>query len=264
MGRIFNPSRPVAQGGFLTRPASCTRRRAMLYCRLWPLEFREDEYAERRRQGCGAAARPRDLQRSARAVWRGDSGMLRKIADVAEKYRVPMIKITSARPDRPARRPRGGCRRRLGRPGNGAGQRGRHLRPQHQGLPRHHLVQARQMDGLGLGMIFDEKYHGMELPGKMKIGVSGCPNQCGETSFKDIGWWSARQGQVYVGGNGGTNPPPASARSLPSGSTATRRWPSSTDPRILPRLNAKPREHGSDDRALGLDHMEDALGLSET
>jgi NAD(P)H-nitrite reductase large subunit len=37
-----------------------------------------------------------------------------------------------------------------------------------------------QQDSLSVGMQLDEKYHGMQMPGKMKMGISGCPNQCAE------------------------------------------------------------------------------------
>jgi len=47
----------------------------------------------------------------------------------------------------------------------------------------------------------------MELPGKLKIGVSGCPNQCAETCIKDIGLVGTLKGwRVLAGGNGGARP----------------------------------------------------------
>jgi len=59
-------------------------------------------------------------------------------------------------------------------------------------------------DSLTLGLKLDEKYHGFELPGKFKIGVSGCPNQCAETCIKDIGLVGMPKGwRLLVGGNGG-------------------------------------------------------------
>jgi sulfite reductase beta subunit-like hemoprotein len=69
------------------------------------------------------------------------------------------------------------------------------------------LYYARQQDSLSLGMKFDEIYHGMEVPGKLKFGVSGCPNQCAETCIKDIGLVGLKNGwKVFVGGNGGGRP----------------------------------------------------------
>jgi len=63
------------------------------------------------------------------------------------------------------------------------------------------------LDSLTIGLKIDEKYHGMPLPGKMKIGVSGCPNQCAETCIKDIGLVGfARGWKIFVGGKGGAMP----------------------------------------------------------
>ena len=132
---------------------------------------------------------------------------LRKIADVAEKYGVPMVKVTSA-----ARIALLGIKEEdvdaiwaeLGMdPGNVVGICVRSIKA----CPGTTFCKRGQLDSLAVGRQLDEKYHGMELPGKMKMGVSGCPNQCGETSFKDIGLVGTPKGwRVYVGGNGGTNP----------------------------------------------------------
>jgi len=58
-----------------------------------------------------------------------------------------------------------------------------------------------------MGLKLDEKYHGLQTPGKLKIGVSGCPNQCAETCIKDIGLVGMKNGwRLFVGGNGGVKP----------------------------------------------------------
>lgn len=62
-------------------------------------------------------------------------------------------------------------------------------------------------DSLNMGLKLDALYHGLDLPGKMKIGVSGCPNQCAETCIKDIGLVGFSKGwKLLVGGNGGAVP----------------------------------------------------------
>ena len=62
-------------------------------------------------------------------------------------------------------------------------------------------------DSLAVGMELDKKYHGMEVPGKLKMGVSGCANQCAENCIKDIGLVGLKNGwKVLVGGNGGGRP----------------------------------------------------------
>lgn len=187
--------------------------------------------------------------------------ILRKIADVAEKYRLPAIKLTSA-----ARIALLGVREDdveavwtdLGmEPGSVVGICVRSIKA----CPGTTYCKRGQMDSLGVGMLLDEKYHGMELPGKMKIGVSGCPNQCGETSFKDIGLVGTPKGwRVYVGGNGGTNP---RLGEILAQRIDTEQALALMD-KILAyyRANANPKERmGRMIERLGLDHMEDALGL---
>ncbi len=62
-------------------------------------------------------------------------------------------------------------------------------------------------DSLGMGLRLDKLYHGLELPGKLKMGISGCPNQCAETCIKDIGLAGFSKGwKLLVGGNGGAMP----------------------------------------------------------
>jgi len=187
--------------------------------------------------------------------------ILRKIADVAEKYRIPVLKITSA-----ARIALLGVREEdvdavwadLGmEPGSMVGICVRSIKA----CPGTTYCKRGQMDSLGLGMILDEKYHGMELPGKMKIGVSGCPNQCGETSFKDIGLVGTPKGwRIYVGGNGGTNP---RIGEIVAQRIDTEQALALVD-KILTyyRANANPKERmGRMIERLGLEHMEEALGL---
>ena len=62
-------------------------------------------------------------------------------------------------------------------------------------------------DSVQVGLNLDERFHGRQLPWKMKLGVSGCPNDCGETCIKDIGLVGTTKGwHLQVGGNGGSQP----------------------------------------------------------
>jgi NAD(P)H-nitrite reductase large subunit len=64
-----------------------------------------------------------------------------------------------------------------------------------------------QQDAVGIGLKLDEKYHGMELPFKLKMGVSGCMNSCAEPVIKDIGLMGTSKGfRLYVGGSSGLTP----------------------------------------------------------
>ena len=64
-----------------------------------------------------------------------------------------------------------------------------------------------QQDSVGIGLKLDEKYHGMELPFKLKMGVSGCMNSCAESVIKDIGLVGTPKGfRLYAGGSSGLTP----------------------------------------------------------
>lgn len=69
-----------------------------------------------------------------------------------------------------------------------------------------HCKRAEQ-DSIKMGMAIDEKFQGMEMPNKIKIGVSGCPNSCAESRVKDIGLIGYRKGwNLYAGGTAGMKP----------------------------------------------------------
>ena len=129
---------------------------------------------------------------------------LRKLADAAEKYGAAALKITSA-----ARIAIVGLKEEdiddvwselEMLPGAAVGLCIRSVKA----CPGTTFCKRGIQDSLGLGMKLDEKYHGLELPGKFKLGVSGCPNQCAETCIKDIGLVGMPKGwKVLVGGNGG-------------------------------------------------------------
>lgn len=73
--------------------------------------------------------------------------------------------------------------------------------------PGNDFCKRGQQNSLEVGRILDERYHGIELPGKMKFGVSGCGFQCAETNFKDIGLVGKPAGwAIFIGGNGGGRP----------------------------------------------------------
>ncbi len=133
--------------------------------------------------------------------------ILRKLADVSEKYQAAALKITSA-----ARIAMVGIKEEdvdnvwadLGMsPGAAIGLCVRSIKA----CPGTTFCKRGMQDSLTLGMKLDEKHHGLELPGKLKMGVSGCPNQCAETCIKDIGLVGMKSGwRLLVGGNGGSKP----------------------------------------------------------
>jgi len=133
--------------------------------------------------------------------------ILRRIADVAERYGCQALKLTSA--ERIAliglrEQDIGDAWRDLElQPGHVTGARVRSVRV----CPGTDFCKRAQQDSLHVGRVIDTRHHAQSVPGKLKIGVSGCPNQCTETATKDIGLVGARSGwDLWVGGSGGVNP----------------------------------------------------------
>jgi nitrite reductase (NADH) large subunit len=62
-------------------------------------------------------------------------------------------------------------------------------------------------DSTALGIALEERYQGIEGPGKMKLAVSGCPRNCAEAYVKDLGVVAIDGGrwEIYVGGAAGAH-----------------------------------------------------------
>lgn len=64
-----------------------------------------------------------------------------------------------------------------------------------------------QQDAVGFAIFLEDRYKGVRSPHKIKGGVSGCTRECAEARGKDFGCIATEKGyNVYVCGNGGTNP----------------------------------------------------------
>lgn len=133
------------------------------------------------------------------------AGDLKRIAEVAEKHRVPMIKLT------------GGQRiDLLGIPKEKLPEVWQDL-----GMPSGHAYSKSFRTcktcvgsefcryGLGestaLGINIEKRFQGIESPHKMKLAVSGCPRNCAESTTKDLGVVAIEGGkwEVYIGGGAG-------------------------------------------------------------
>lgn len=135
------------------------------------------------------------------------SDQLRKLADVADKYNAKAIKITAAQ-----RIALVGLEENdidsawqdLGmKPGAAIGLCVRSIKT----CPGTSFCKRGFKDSVSIGLKLDDRYHGMNLPNKLKIGVSGCPNSCADNHTRDIGLMGTPKGwTVFVGGEGGTIP----------------------------------------------------------
>jgi NAD(P)H-nitrite reductase large subunit len=71
-----------------------------------------------------------------------------------------------------------------------------------QACPGTDVCQFGLQDSIGLGKKIEEFFIGMDLPAKVKIGVSGCPFCCGESYVRDIGVFGKKRGwSLVVGGS---------------------------------------------------------------
>jgi nitrite reductase (NADH) large subunit len=131
---------------------------------------------------------------------------LKKIAEVAEKYNVPLVKLTGGqriglfgvnKEDLPA------MWEDLGMPSGYAY--GKTLRTVKTCVGAKYCRFGTQ-DSMGLGIELEKKFERLDTPHKVKMGVSACPRNCAEAGIKDFGIVGIDGGwEIYVGGNGGTD-----------------------------------------------------------
>jgi nitrite reductase (NADH) large subunit len=132
---------------------------------------------------------------------------LRKIADVADKYSVPLVKLTGGQ-----RIDLLGIRKEdlpkvwedLDMPsGYAYGKSFRTVKTcVGQDFCRFGLG-----DSTKLGIDIEDRFQGLESPAKMKLSVSGCPRNCAESYIKDVGVVAIGDGrwEIYVGGAAGAH-----------------------------------------------------------
>ncbi len=62
-------------------------------------------------------------------------------------------------------------------------------------------------DSVGQAIDLENRYKGLRMPHKLKMGVSGCTRECAEAQSKDVGVIATEHGwNLYVCGNGGMKP----------------------------------------------------------
>ncbi|MEK5139459.1 nitrite reductase large subunit NirB [Priestia sp. FSL W8-0001] len=131
---------------------------------------------------------------------------LRRIADVVDKYNIPLVKVTGGqrldlfgvkKEDLPL------VWEELDMPSGYAY--GKSLRTVKTCVGEQFCRFGTQ-DSMGVGIALEKKFEGLWTPHKVKMAVSACPRSCAESGFKDIGFIGIEGGwEIYVGGNGGTH-----------------------------------------------------------
>lgn len=135
---------------------------------------------------------------------------LRKLADVAEKYNAKAIKITAAQRMAIV----GFQEDDIDNVWNELAQ--VNMKPASAGglcvrsikvCPGSSFCKRGLQDSVVIGEQLDKIFSGRVLPSKLKMGVSGCPNSCGDSHTRDVGIIGGGKGwMVVVGGKGGTKP----------------------------------------------------------
>jgi len=132
------------------------------------------------------------------------SDQLRKIADVADKYKVPMVKVTGGQ-----RIDLLGVKKEdltnmwadLDMPSGYAY--GKSIRTVKTCVGSEFCRFGTQ-NSTQLGIDIEKAFDHMWAPHKVKFAVSGCPRNCAESGIKDVGVIGVDSGwEIYVGGNGG-------------------------------------------------------------
>ncbi|MCO3237653.1 NAD(P)/FAD-dependent oxidoreductase [Pseudomonas aeruginosa] len=139
-------------------------------------------------------------------MWGGvtNAAELRRIADVADKYQVPMVKVTGGqridllgvkKDDLPA------IWKDLDMPsGHAYGKSIRTVKT----CVGSEFCRFGTQNSTQLGIDLEHDLFNMWSPHKVKLAVSGCPRNCAEAGIKDVGIIGVDSGwEMYIGGNGG-------------------------------------------------------------
>ena len=175
----------------------------------WPLEYQDDPQSRFINERKHANIQKDGTFSVVPRMWGGitNPSELRAIADAADKYNVPTVKVTGGQridllgvkgEDLP------GIWADLNRAGLVSGHAySKGLRTVKTCVGTDHCRFGTQ-DSTGLGIKLEQALWGSWTPHKVKLGVSGCPRNCAEATCKDIGIVCVDSGyQVSVGGAAG-------------------------------------------------------------
>ena len=135
------------------------------------------------------------------------AAQLRRIADVADKYAVPLVKLTGGqridlvgidKEHLPA------VWRDLDMPAGYAW--GKSYRTCKSCIGTDYC-RFGLGDSMGLAVAIEQRFRGLDSPGKLKLATAGCPRNCSEALVKDVGAVAVEGGkwEIYVGGAAGSH-----------------------------------------------------------
>ncbi|EXI79558.1 MAG: Nitrite reductase [NAD(P)H] [Candidatus Accumulibacter appositus] len=192
-----------------TTPDGCDKCRPALNYYListWPKQAKDDPRSRLINERAHANIQKDGTYSVVPRMWGGltTSAELRRIADVAEKYQVPTIKVTGGqRIDLLGIRKDDliGVWKDLDMPSGHAY--GKSIRTVKTCVGAEHCRFGTQL-AMDMGVKLEKMLFDMYAPHKVKLAVSGCPRNCAEAGIKDVGVIGVDSGyELYVGGNGG-------------------------------------------------------------
>ncbi|PXW93288.1 nitrite reductase (NADH) large subunit [Sphaerotilus hippei] len=172
----------------------------------WPKEARDDPQSRFINERSHANIQKDGTYSVVPRMWGGETTAadLRRIADVADKYAIPTVKVTGGQ-----RIDLLGVKKEdlkavwtdLGMPSGFAY--GKSLRTVKTCVGSEWCRFGTQ-DSTRMGQDLERALWAMYSPHKVKLAVSGCPRNCAEAGIKDVGIIGVDSGwEMYVGGNGG-------------------------------------------------------------
>ena len=172
----------------------------------WPGEAKDDPQSRLINERAHANIQKDGTYSVVPRMWGGvtNPSELRRIADVADKYNVPMVKVTGGqridllgirKDDLP------GVWKDLDMPsGHAYGKSIRTVKT----CVGSEFCRFGTQNSTQLGIELEHDLFNMWSPHKVKLAVSGCPRNCAEAGIKDVGIIGVESGwEIYIGGNGG-------------------------------------------------------------
>lgn len=172
----------------------------------WPGEAKDDPQSRLINERAHANIQKDGTYSVVPRMWGGvtNPSELRRIADVADKYNVPMVKVTGGqridllgikKDDLPA------VWKDLDMPsGHAYGKSIRTVKT----CVGSEFCRFGTQNSTQLGIDLEHDLFNMWSPHKVKLAVSGCPRNCAEAGIKDVGIIGVDSGfEMYIGGNGG-------------------------------------------------------------
>ncbi|WP_068499127.1 nitrite reductase large subunit NirB [Paenibacillus kribbensis] len=192
-----------------SEPEGCTKCRPALNYYLgmvWPLDYEDEKESRFTNERYHANIQKDGTYSVVPRIYGGVTSPadLKKIAAVAEKYNVPLVKFTGGqrldllgvkKEDLP------GIWSELDMPsGHAYGKTLRTVKT----CVGNTFCRFGTQDAMGMGIRLEKAFERMNAPAKVKLAVSGCPRNCAEATIKDLGVVAIDGGWgIYVGGNGG-------------------------------------------------------------